>query len=207
MKYLKIITLVLTLILIASCTKKEPIDLSEGMVDDIMYSETTDITNFIKIETSKDEVIIIELLPEYAPITVENFQNLVEKKFYDESIFHRVIEGFMIQGGQSATGEEVQTIKGEFKANGIENNLLHERGVISMARLGDDMDSATSQFFIMHQDNPGLDGEYASFGKVIAGMDVVDRIATTRVDNPASMAPKPVVNQVIRTIRFVTIEE
>lgn len=139
--------------------------------------------------------IKLELYPEIAPITVENFVSLVKKGFYDGLIFHRVIKGFMIQGGDpngDGTGGPGYEIKGEFAANGFENNLEHARGVISMARTSDP-DSAGSQFFIMHQDAPHLDGQYASFGKVIEGMDEVDRIAGVRT----TMYDKPVKNEKI----------
>lgn len=121
-----------------------------------------------------------ELYPEIAPITVANFKKLVEEGFYDGLTFHRIIDGFMIQGGDpkgDGTGGSPDKIKGEFLANGIENNLSHERGVLSMAR-SNDMDSASSQFFIVHEDSTYLDGMYAAFGKVTEGMDVVDKIAT-----------------------------
>ncbi len=117
----------------------------------------------------------VELYPEIAPITVTNFVKLTEAGFYDGLTFHRVIGGFMIQGGASI-GKAPNTIKGEFAANGVENNLKHTRGVISMARTMASYDSASSQFFIMHADYPSLDGQYASFGKVIKGIEVVDAI-------------------------------
>lgn len=125
--------------------------------------------------------ITVELDRENAPITVDNFINLVESKFYDNLTFHRIIEGFMIQGGdpnKDGTGGSSKTIKGEFTANGVNNKISHTRGTISMAR-SSDYDSASSQFFIMHEDNTYLDGNYAAFGKVISGMDVVDKIATS----------------------------
>lgn len=129
-------------------------------------------------------VIKAELYPDIAPATVENFVKLVNEKFYDGLIFHRVIEGFMIQGGcpdGNGTGGPGYCIKGEFASNGFKNDLAHTRGVLSMAR-AQDPNSAGSQFFIMHQDAPHLDGEYAAFGKVTEGMDVVDEIATTATD-------------------------
>ena len=132
----------------------------------------------------KDGVIKVELFPEIAPNTVNNFIYLVRKKFYDDLIFHRVIRGFMIQGGcplGNGTGGPGWNIKGEFAANGVNNPLKHTRGVISMARAMNP-NSAGSQFFIMHQDAPHLDGQYAAFGKVVAGMDVVDKIAAVRTD-------------------------
>ena len=122
--------------------------------------------------------IKLELDADIAPITVTNFIKLVNEKFYDGLTFHRVIDGFMIQGGDpdgDGTGGSEETIKGEFSSNGVTNNLSHERGVISMAR-SNDMDSASSQFFIMHEDNINLDGKYAAFGKVTSGIEVVDKV-------------------------------
>lgn len=121
-----------------------------------------------------------ELYPEIAPITVENFMGLVREKFFDGLIFHRVIPGFMIQGGGFDTSFEqkkASSIKGEFRANGVENDLKHEKGVLSMARTNMP-NSASSQFFIMHARAPYLDGQYAAFGKVYEGLEVVDKIAT-----------------------------
>lgn len=122
--------------------------------------------------------ITLELDKENAPITVDNFVKLVNNKFYDGLTFHRIIDGFMIQGGdpnKDGTGGSKETIKGEFKNNGVNNTISHKRGVISMAR-SSDANSANSQFFIMHKDNTNLDGSYAAFGHVISGMDVVDTI-------------------------------
>ena len=137
-----------------------------------------------KITLDNEEVIELELYPDIAPISVSNFKYLASKGFYNGIIFHRVIEGFMIQGGcpeGRGTGGPGYHIKGDFLSNGVENNLKHESGVISMARAFD-FDSAGSQFFIMHRDAPHLDGQYAAFGKVIDGMDVVDKIAKEKVD-------------------------
>ncbi len=133
----------------------------------------------ITIEMENGGIIRAELYPEIAPITVENFVSLTKKGFYDGLTFHRIIRGFMIQGGDpkgNGTGGPGHTIKGEFAANGVKNNLKHTRGVLSMARSAMP-NSAGSQFFIMHADAPHLDGQYAAFGKVIEGMDVVDAIA------------------------------
>ena len=133
-------------------------------------------TVMVTIEMENGKKIKIELYPEAAPITVKNFEKLVSEGFYDGLIFHRVIEGFMIQGGDpegTGMGGAKEKIKGEFKANGVDNPIKHTRGVISMAR-SMNPNSASSQFFIMHQDAPHLDGQYAAFGKVIEGMDVVD---------------------------------
>ena len=136
----------------------------------------------VTIEMEDGGVIRLELYPDIAPITVDNFVSLVKKGFYDGLIFHRVISGFMIQGGDpkgTGMGGPGYTIKGEFKANGVVNNIRHERGVISMAR-SMMPDSAGSQFFIMHADAPHLDGQYAAFGRVIEGIEEVDKIASTR---------------------------
>jgi peptidyl-prolyl cis-trans isomerase B (cyclophilin B) len=136
------------------------------------------------IEMEDGGVMKGELYPEIAPITVENFEKLANSGFYDGLIFHRVIPGFMIQGGDPkgiGIGGPGWTIKGEFNSNGVRNDIRHLRGVISMARAMDP-DSAGSQFFIMHEDAPHLDGQYAAFGKVVEGMDVVDRIASVKTD-------------------------
>ena len=138
----------------------------------------------VTIEMEDGGIIRAELYPEIAPNTVRNFISLVKKGFYDGVIFHRVIPGFMIQGGcpdGNGMGGPGYCIKGEFAANGVPNDLRHTRGVLSMAR-AQPMDSAGSQFFIMHQDAPHLDGQYAAFGKVVAGMDVVDKIAAVATD-------------------------
>lgn len=136
------------------------------------------------IEMENGAKIEIELYPETAPITVANFEKLVKSGFYDGLTFHRVIPGFMIQGGDpqgNGMGGSKEKIKGEFMSNGVENPLKHERGVISMAR-SFDPNSASSQFFIMHADAPHLDGQYAAFGKVVAGIEVVDEIASIPTD-------------------------
>lgn len=137
----------------------------------------------VVIEMENGKKIKIELYPEIAPITCANFEKLVKEGFYDGLIFHRVISGFMIQGGDpegTGMGGAKENIKGEFAQNGVKNDLKHTRGVISMAR-SMMPDSASSQFFIMHKDAPHLDGGYAAFGKVVDGMDAVDEIADTEV--------------------------
>ena len=155
--------------------------------------------------TMKDGgVIKLELYPDIAPLTVENFVSLVKDGFYNGLIFHRVIKGFMIQGGDpegTGMGGPGYSIKGEFEANGIKNDLKHTEGVISMAR-SMDPNSAGSQFFIMHKNAPHLDGMYAAFGKTIEGMDVVNRIAETRTD----WNDRPLEEQVMETVT-VEIEE
>lgn len=136
----------------------------------------------IELENGKE--IKIELYPDKAPITVENFLKLVNQEFYDGLIFHRVIKGFMIQGGDplgNGTGGADEKIKGEFASNGVPNDISHVRGVVSMARLKLP-NSASSQFFIMHTDVTSLDGDYAAFGRVVDGMDAVDEIAETETD-------------------------
>ena len=154
------------------------------------------------IEINKYGTIEVELDKEHAPITVDNFVKLAEKGFYKGLIFHRVIRGFMIQGGDpkgNGTGGPGYSIKGEFAANGIPNPIRHERGVISMARAMDP-DSAGSQFFIMHKDGCFLDGQYAAFGKVTKGIEVVDAIASVRT----TPNDRPLENVVINNI---TIEK
>lgn len=147
----------------------------------------------IIIEMANGKKIKIELYPEIAPITCENFEKLVKDGFYDGLTFHRIIPGFMIQGGcplGNGTGGPGWNIKGEFSSNGVKNDLKHTRGVISMAR-SMKPDSAGSQFFIMHEDAPHLDGQYATFGKVIEGIDVVDEIAEVATNyNDAPLEPQ-----------------
>ena len=146
----------------------------------------------IAIEVANYGTITAELYPEVAPITVANFLKLVDEKFYDGLTFHRIISGFMIQGGcplGTGTGGSDENIEGEFSQNGVDNPLKHTRGVLSMARAVNP-DSASSQFFIMHQDAPHLDGAYAAFGKVLTGMEVVDAICqnTPVIDGNGSVA-------------------
>lgn len=148
-------------------------------------------------------VITIELYPDVAPNTVANFVTLANSGFYDGLTFHRVISGFMIQGGDpdgNGTGGPGYSIKGEFTQNGFQNDLKHDRGIISMAR-ANNPDSAGSQFFIMHQNSPWLDGAYAAFGKVLEGMDVVDAIASVKTNPRNDMPLEP---QVISSIRVDT---
>lgn len=156
----------------------------------------------VKITMADGGEIVVELIPEYAPATVENFLSLVKEGFYDGLIFHRVIPGFMIQGGDpegTGMGGSDKNIKGEFSSNGFkQNKLKHSRGVISMAR-AQHPDSASSQFFIMHEDAPHLDGNYAAFGKVISGMEVVDRIAAVETNEN----DKPLTDVVIESIRII----
>lgn len=160
----------------------------------------------IEIEMESGKVMKGELYPDVAPITVENFKNLCEENFFEGLIFHRVIPGFMIQGGgydAEMTPKDTDSIKGEFEANGVENDLKHTRGVLSMARTNDP-NSASSQFFIMHDDAPHLDGQYAAFGKITEGLEVVDEIANVKTYSPApGISDVPTEPQVIKTIRIV----
>ena len=155
----------------------------------------------VEITMENGGVIKLELYPEIAPITCANFVKLANDGFYDGLIFHRVISGFMIQGGDpqgTGMGGSKETIKGEFKINGVANPVSHERGVISMAR-SQFYNSASSQFFICHADAKFLDGQYAAFGKVVEGMDVVDRIA----DTPTNRDDRPLCEQKMKQVRFV----
>ncbi|MDD2426744.1 MAG: peptidylprolyl isomerase [Eubacteriales bacterium] len=169
------------------------------------FKKAAEATNLVNILMDSGKSIVIELDEKAAPISVANFQKLVSESFYDGIIFHRIIPGFMIQGGDpqgTGIGGSDMKIKGEFKSNGVDNRLSHLRGVVSMART-QVPDSASSQFFICHEDSTFLDGEYAAFGKVVAGMDEVDRIArlkTNRNDFPDS---PPVMKHVF----FVVQEE
>ena len=155
---------------------------------------------FFTIEMQNGDVMKGEVYPDLAPETVKNFVALCDANFYEGLIFHRVIPGFMIQGGGfdvDMNQKEAQSIKGEFDSNGFTNPLEHDRGVLSMART-QVKDSASSQFFIMHEDAPHLDGQYAAFGKVTSGMDVVDSIAETKVD----FSDRPLYDFVIKTIKM-----
>lgn len=154
---------------------------------------------------NNDKKIVAELYPLVAPQTVNSFISLVNKGFYNGLTFHRIIRGFMIQGGcplGNGTGGPGYAVKGEFAANGIKNDLKHERGVLSMAR-AQNPDSAGSQFFIMHADAPHLDGNYAAFGKVIEGMDVVDEIA----DEYTDYYDRPYEKQIIKSVTVDTFGE
>lgn len=195
--FLLILALALTLPFVAVFAESAD---CEDAVTDKVYAE-------ISVQNYGD--IILELDPETAPLTVANFTELAENHFYDGLTFHRIISGFMIQGGDpngNGTGGSEKNIVGEFAANGIRNELSHTRGVISMARAYDP-NSASSQFFIMHQDALYLDGQYAAFGKVINGMTVVDAICASVpvTDNNGSVSRE---NQpVITSIRIISAEE
>lgn len=163
----KLLSVLLVCLLVTGCSSSKS-------------NSTSTSSNTCVITVKNYGKITVKLYPKQAPITVKNFKKLVNEKFYDGLTFHRIIKGFMIQGGDpngDGTGGSSKTIKGEFSANGVKTNTIsHERGVISMAR-SQDYNSASSQFFIMHQTNTQLDGQYAAFGKVTSGMYVVDKIA------------------------------
>ena len=166
-----------------------------------------DKNNIVLIDVKDMGSIKIELYPYDAPETVENFKNLVKDKFYDGLTFHRVINGFMIQTGDptaSGSGGSEKTIKGEFQENGFNNKISHVRGVVSMARRGSNpetietMNSASSQFFIVQEDSTFLDGKYAAFGRVIDGLDIIDKIASVETDED----DKPLEDIIINSISF-----
>jgi len=162
---------------------------------------------FVQIEMMDESKIVIELLPGYAPISVEYFLELVKEKYYDGLVFHRAVEGFMIQGG-SPNGDGIggcgRTVVGEFSSNGYENNLSHKRGVVSFARTNFP-NSASGQFFIMHDDGEFLDGNYAAFGRVVEGMEVVDKIATSATSGEI-LIDKPVM-KTVKVLKNYNTEE
>ena len=193
MKKLLIFMLCLAMAVLPACSKKAD-EASAVQADSKNPIATIEVENF--------GTIVVELYPEIAPNTVANFVELANSGFYEGVTFHRIISGFMIQGGDpqgNGQGGPGYSIKGEFTANGFENNLKHTRGVISMARTMMP-DSAGSQFFIMHKDAKNLDGQYAAFGKVIEGLDVVDKIA----DTPTYASDKPKKDVVIKSITVDT---
>ena len=200
----KIIALLLGLMMLCSLAcAKEATSAPAAEKTETKEETNVDKTHPIATITMKDGgVIELELYPEIAPESVKNFISLANSGFYDGLIFHRVIAGFMIQGGDPdgrGTGGPGYSIKGEFSANGVKNDLSHLRGVISMAR-AQAFDSAGSQFFICHADSQFLDGQYAAFGKVTSGLDVVDRIAKTTTDS----RDKPYKDQIMETVRVET---
>ena len=170
------------------------------------FEETDQVTEYVKISVKDMGDIVIRLRPDVAPITVANFQKLVKEGFYTDLLFHRVMKDFMIQGGSGESqNRTASTIKGEFSYNGVENNLLHIRGVISMARVPGQKDSASSQFFICNATNSSvtqLDGQYATFGYVVAGMSTVDAITAVPCTGSAQ-SPRPITDVVIQKAVFV----
>lgn len=197
MKKLTALTLILALIcMLCACGSKSEAPKASPKAD---ISELTSETTGITITLDNGKIIKANLYPDLAPITVKNFIKLCNEHFYDGLIFHRVISGFMVQGGgmdKNMMPKQTDTIKGEFEQNGVYNPLKHTRGVLSMARTSLSMDSASSQFFIMHADAPHLDGQYAAFGEVTEGMEVVDEIAAAETDSNDA----PVIPIVIKSI-------
>ena len=204
---LALVAIIIAVIVIATINANRPI---YDLADKNSYTVSKTATNYVKLNVSytDDEGekhngdIIVKLDPTSAPITVANFQKLVGEGFYDGLTFHRVIENFMIQGGDpkgDGTGGSSQKITGEFSENGIDNPIKHERGVISMARGGYDMNSASSQFFIVHKTSPSLDGKYAAFGHVVFGMTTVDGIAAVATNSD----DKPLKNVIIESAVFI----
>lgn len=208
-KTIGVIALILSMMVtLSSCTKENsdtaPTAAPAPTPNPELVKNTIDAT----ITLENGDEIVLELYPDIAPETVENFIELAEDGFYDGTIFHRVIEGFMIQGGgydENLKEQKADTIKGEFAANGFENSLAHTRGVISMART-QKMDSASSQFFIMQEYAPHLDGQYAAFGMVTEGIEIVDDIASVKTGSVAAsgMQDVPVEPIIIESITVDT---
>lgn len=200
---LAIMSVVILLLIIGACGKAETKTKSDTKSNyDNNYAEKVKENPIVTITMEDSKKIIIELEPKTAPLTVANFIDLAQSGFYDGLTFHRVIEGFMIQGGDpvgTGTGGPGYAIKGEFSSNGIDNTISHKRGVISMAR-SQDVDSAGSQFFIMQADSTNLDGQYAAFGEVTSGMDEVDKIS--KVEKDAS--DKPNKDVIMKTVTVDT---
>ena len=176
-------------------------EINSMSVEDFTPSETP--TDYVKLTVTNFGEIVVRLRPDVAPISVQNFKDLVACGYYTGTVFHRVFPNFMIQGG--AGEEELSPIKGEFSANGVENPLLHVRGVLSMARTTV-KDSATSQFFLMHADYPSLNGQYAAFGYIVAGLETVDKICEIPLGvNPYNGEQSvPQVDVVIASAEFVS---
>lgn len=220
-KYLKYVLCLCLLFMFCGCEKEEKemnytTEEINGKtvynIEEDKYIESEEVTNLVKIDVDGYGIMIAELYPDVAPITVENFKNLVKEKFYDGIIFHRVIKDFMIQTGDptgTGMGGSEKEIIGEFSINGVENDLSHQRGVLSMARRGSNpetdetMNSASSQFFIVHEDSDFLDGSYAAFGSLLKGYNVLDDIANSTTDSN----DKPLKDIKMNSIRFVTTYE
>ena len=186
----------------AKTTKKE--SFAEKKDADTSNSQYLTGKHHAEIVIAEYGKLELELDADVAPITVTNFVNLVKKGFYNGLTFHRIMSGFMIQGGDpngDGTGGSEETIKGEFKSNGVENTMSHKRGVISMARTQNDPDSASSQFFIVQADSDFLDGDYAAFGKVTAGMDIVDKICQSvqPIDNNGTVPARSKSRRLLRS--------
>lgn len=222
-KYAKIIMILVLALVLVACgkkgeekmeyeviTKTEDGEVIEGIIEGYHFKETEEVTERVKIQMENGDIILAVLSNSQTPITKANYQKLVKEKFYDGIIFHRVIKDFMIQTGDpTGTGYSGsdEKIKGEFAINGVENSLSHTRGVLSMARAGgnpetaETMNSASSQFFIITKDSTFLDGNYAAFGKVFAGMSAVDKIEAVETNSN----DKPLQEQKMKSIRFIEI--
>lgn len=212
-KLISILFMLLAVLTITACGKEKESEekvvkeeILEGIVDDYKFTVTDEVTDRVRIQMNNGDIMLVVLSNSQTPITIENFKNHVQKGTYDGLIFHRVIEDFMIQGGDpTGTGfgdDSIPTIKGEFSSNGVQNDMKHTRGVISMAR-SNDPNSASTQFFIVHKDSSHLDGIYAAFGKVFAGFDTLDKIATVNTDGN----DRPLKEQKIKSIKFITVEK
>ena len=206
-RYLFYVSIVLMALVLAACNSDDSSSSKDALNGDSTSGEAVSNENYeenvtdnpiVTITMESDEQIVIELMPKIAPNTVANFVTLVQEGFYDGTIFHRVIPGFMVQGGDptgTGTGGPNYSIPGEFTSNGFENTLAHDRGVISMAR-AKNPDSAGSQFFIMVETATNLDGDYAAFGKVLEGMEVVDKIVSAE----RNAKNKPLQEQKMKTV-------
>ena len=215
-----IATFVLALIVVACIKNKSDLNYTTSEkfgktvyeINDTQYVESEEETDLVKIDIKGYGIMIAELYPDIAPITVKNFKKLVGEKYYDGLIFHRVIKDFMIQTGDptgTGSGGSEEMIKGEFSNNGVDNDLSHKRGVLSMARRGgnpdteETMNSASSQFFIVQKDSEYLDGNYAGFGYVINGIELADKIVSVATNSN----DKPIKDIKLNSIRFVKIYE
>ncbi len=205
-RFLSVILALTFLQVLFSCSKP---DYNVTEIDGYIVEESEAPTNYVRIVMKNGDAMLVELYPDEAPITVANFKKLVSEKYYDGIIFHRVISGFMIQGGDpngdGISNGDRPNIKGEFSANGVENNIAHERGVLSMARLENNYNSASTQFFIVHQtsviNSESLNGQYAAFGKLLAGYGTLDKIASVKTGRNN----KPTSKQQMAEVRFVNI--
>lgn len=213
-KIISILFMLLAVLTLTACKKKETEgeekivkeEILEGIVDGYKFTVTYEVTDRVRIQMNNGDIMLAVLSNSQTPITIENFKNHVKKGTYNGLIFHRVIEDFMIQGGDpTGTGygdDSIPTIKGEFSSNGVQNDMKHTRGVLSMAR-SQAPNSASTQFFIVHKDSSHLDGDYAAFGKVFAGLDTLDKIATVETDGN----DRPLKEQKIKSIKFITVEK
>lgn len=213
--FLIILTVVLSVSFFSCDDKKDSSlggnkkDYNVKNIDGYIVEESELPTNYVRIVMKNGDAMLVELYPDDAPITVANFKQLVTDKYYDGITFHRIVPGFVIQGGDpdgdGYSNNDRPTIKGEFRYNGVNNTIKHERGVLSMARLGNDFNSASTQFFIVHQTSErntlSLDGQYAAFGKLLAGYGTLDKIASVKTVNN----DKPKSKQQMAEVRFVNI--